>query len=81
MLENDNAPALAGGTGRLDCRLQDSSTSPQVVVLAEWSRDCGACGIRFRPRASWHQLCPRCHAGAAAITAIRRASRLLAVRE
>lgn len=39
---------------------------------------CVGCGNEFVPRASWHKLCPTCHAGAAAYLAIRRARRLLA---
>lgn len=51
----------------------------KVVPFPSAWRCCAGCAIRFRPRASWHRLCPRCHAGAAAIVALRRVARLLEV--
>lgn len=39
---------------------------------------CVGCESAFVPREAWHQLCPTCHAGAAAFLALRRAKRLLA---
>jgi Zn finger protein HypA/HybF involved in hydrogenase expression len=38
---------------------------------------CMGCRIPFQPAESHHRLCPRCHAGAAAFLALRRARRLL----
>ena len=40
-------------------------------------RTCAGCVIPFVPRRSWFRLCPRCHAGAAGIIALRRARKLL----
>lgn len=47
------------------------------AVGADPQRLCAGCQIPFTPRATWHQLCRQCYAGAAAILAIRRARRLL----
>lgn len=58
--------------------LQVAQRAEIVPFPSAW-RCCAGCAIRFRPQASWHRLCPRCHAGAAAIVALRRVARLLEV--